>query len=253
MPEKENRSFQAQAVVLKHIEYGEADRILTLFTLEKGKIQAIAKGVRKMHSRKAGHLEPFTKVLLYLAKGRNLLVVTQAEALQTFPAIRANLELTAYAAYVVELLDRFTYEEGENRQLFNLLTDTFNRLEKDPHPTTVVHYYEIRLLDLLGYKPELNVCAACGKKIEAVDQYLSAASGGVLCPVCGSKNSGAWKVSMPALKYLRFFQRSAYSKVSRYAVPAQVEVELKVLMERYFSYLLEHSLRTPHFIKSISS
>ncbi|MFZ3070782.1 MAG: DNA repair protein RecO, partial [Anaerolineaceae bacterium] len=188
MPPKETRTFRSQAVVLRHLEYGEADRILTLFTLERGKIQAMAKGVRKIHSRKAGHLEPFTQVALFLAKGRNMAVITQAEAMRTFPGIRADLKLTGYAAYVIELLDRFTYEEGENRQLYNLLVETLERLDTSPFPTTVAHYYEVHLLDLLGYRPELTQCAACHKKIEPVDQYFSPKLGGALCPQCGGQD-----------------------------------------------------------------
>ena len=75
------RSYRTQAIVLGHIEYGEADRILKLFTFEQGKITAIAKGVRKIRSRKAGHLEPFTRVNLFLAKGRNMDIITQAETI----------------------------------------------------------------------------------------------------------------------------------------------------------------------------
>ena len=117
MTSPDSRSYRAQGVVLRHVEVGEADRILTFYTLEYGKVQAIAKGIRKMRSRKAGHLEPFSRVELMLAKGRNLDVITQAEAQSTYENLRADLKLIAYAAYVVELLDRFTYEEGEQRQL----------------------------------------------------------------------------------------------------------------------------------------
>ncbi|MGV8049709.1 MAG: DNA repair protein RecO [Anaerolineaceae bacterium] len=252
MPIKETHTFHVQAVVLRHLEYGEADRILTLFTLEQGKLQAIAKGVRKIHSRKAGHLEPFSQVNLFMAKGRNLAVITQAEAMRTFPGIRADLRLTAYAAYVAELVDRFTYEEGESRQLYNLLVDTLMRLEEGSHPTTVVHYYEVQLLDVLGFRPELTKCAACHKEIQAVDQYFSPKLGGVLCPQCGGRDQAAWHVSMPALKYLRFFQRSPYSKVKDHAIPPAVDVELKLLMEHYLTYLLEHGLKTPKFIQAVS-
>jgi len=172
MAERRARTFHAQAVVLRHSEYGEADRILTLFSLERGKFQAIAKGVRKIKSRKAGHLEPFTLVSLFLAEGRNLAIITQAESIRSYPGIKADLKLTGYAAYVVELLDRFTQEEGRNTQLFQLLVETLQRLEEDPEPLTSVHYYEVQLLDLLGFRPELNKCTACGKKIEPVDQYF---------------------------------------------------------------------------------
>lgn len=252
MPVKESRTFHAQAVVLRHMEYGEADRILTLFTREYGKMQAIAKGVRKIHSRKAGHLEPFTQVALYLAKGQNLAIVTQAEAIRTFPKIRSDLKLTGSAAYILELIDRFTYEEGENRQLFVLLTDALSRLEENPLTQTVIHFYEIRLLEILGYRPELTHCVHCSQIIKAEDQFFSAKLGGVLCPLCGPQDPQAWKISLSALKYLRYFQRSPYSKIEGQVIPIAVEIELRQLIERYFTYLLEYSLKTPKFIQSIS-
>ena len=252
MPDKENRTFRATAVVLRHVEYGEADRILTLFTLEKGKIQAIAKGVRKIRSRKAGHLEPFTRVALFLAKGRNLAIVTQAEALESYPGIRADLTRTALAAYVIELLDRFTQEEGENRQLFHMLVDTLGRLNQDEQPETVVRYYEVQLLDLLGFRPELTHCVVCRTEIKPEEQFFSARLGGALCPRCSANDTAAWRISLTALKYLRYLQRSPYSAVRGRVIPAAAEAELRALMERYFTYLLEYGLRTPGFLDAIS-
>ena len=99
MTSPESRSYRAQGVVLRHVEVGEADRILTFYTLEYGKVQAIAKGIRKMKSRKAGHLEPFSRVELMLAKGRNLDVISQAEAQNTYENLRSDLKLIAYADY----------------------------------------------------------------------------------------------------------------------------------------------------------
>ncbi len=252
MPPKEPRSYHAQAVVLRHIEYGEADRILTIYTLERGKMQVLVRGVRRIRSRKAGHLEPFTQVSLYLAKGRNLDIVTQAEAIQTFDGIRADLKLTAYAAYVVELLDRFTYAESDNRQLFKLLVDTLSRLQSSAPAPTVVHAYELRLMDALGFRPELTVCVHCGKKIEPVDQYFSARLGGALCPDCSAADPAAWRVSVDVLKYLRHLQRSPWQQLQALAIPAEVEADLKRLSERYLTYLLENGLRTPGFLDAIS-
>jgi len=199
----ESRSYRAQGVVLRHVEVGEADRILTIYTLEYGKVQAIAKGIRKLRSRKAGHLEPFSRVELMLAKGRSLEVISQAEAQCTYDNLRADLRLIAYGAYVIELLDRFTYEEGENRPLYNLLVDTLTRLDGGSPAQTAVHYYEVHLMDLLGFKPQLQLCAACGEKIQPENQYFSAKLGGVLCPRSFSADPSAWKVSLEALKYLR--------------------------------------------------
>src|SRR3990172_1395501 len=128
----EQRSFRVEAVVLRHADWGEADRLLPLYTRERGKVRAIAKGARRIRSRKAGHLEPFTRVKLQLAKGRGLFIVTQAETLDAYPALRADLTLTGYAAYVIELLDRFVPdEEAAVPSLFRLLTETLSRLAAD--------------------------------------------------------------------------------------------------------------------------
>ena len=252
MTSPDSRSYRAQGVVLRHMEYGEADRILSFYTLEYGKVQAIAKGIRKMRSRKAGHLEPFSRVELMLAKGRNLDVISQAEAQSTYENLRADLKLIAYAAYVVELLDRFTYEEGENRPLYNLLVNTLSRLDAGSPPQTVVHYYEVQLMDSLGFKPQLQVCVACGEKIKPEDQFFSAKLGGILCPKSLSADPGAWKVSLGALKYWRHLQRSSWNKVKNLEIPQEVEPELASLLERYLTYLLEYGLRTPGFLKAVS-
>src|SRR5512137_2502834 len=101
------RSFRVEAVVLRHSDWGEADRLLTLYTRERGKVRALAKGARRIRSRKAGHLEPFTRVTLQLAKGRDLLIVSQADTLDAYLPLGANLVKTGLASYIVELLDRF--------------------------------------------------------------------------------------------------------------------------------------------------
>src|SRR5512135_581562 len=144
------RSQRVEAIVLRHTNWGEADRLLWLFTREQGKLQAVAKGVRKPRSRKAGHLEPFTRVELLLAQGRDLPIVTQAEAKDAYLELRADLVRVGYAAYIIELLDRFTYEEGENIGLYRILCETLSRINKEKEVAFAVRYYEVRLLDLVG-------------------------------------------------------------------------------------------------------
>jgi DNA repair protein RecO (recombination protein O) len=248
----EQRSYRAQGIVIRHRELGEADRILSLYTLEKGKVQAIAKGVRKIKSRKAGHLEPFTQVILQLAKGRNLDVITQVDTIRNFENIKKNLILTAQASYVLEILDRFTYEEGENRPLYNLLIETLVRLDNGISPAIAVHYYEVHLMDILGFRPQLQECVVCGAAIQPENQYFSAKLGGVICPRSLSGDPSAWSISMEALKYLRFFQRSPWPQVKNRSIPEEVDKELSVLIEKYLTYLLEYNLKTPGFLDAIA-
>ncbi len=264
---KRVRSFRVEAVILRHSEWGEADQMLTLYARELGKVRALAKGVRKLRSRKAGHLEPFAQASLLLARGRDILLVTQADTLAAYSALRDNLMLTTYAAYVVELLDRFTYEEGENQALYQLLVDTLSRLEtaaqraaksevEEPTPSgeaeLAVRYYEMRLLDLTGFRPQLFQCSGCGKEIQPEDQYFSAETGGALCPQCGElPGRAARPVSLLALKYMRHYQRSSFREAAR-AQPATItQREIESLMQYYLTYILERGLNTPAFLRRL--
>lgn len=247
------RSFRVTAVILRHADWGEADRLLTLYTREQGKLRAIGKGLRKMRSRKAGHLEPFTQVTLQLARGRDLAIVTQVDTINAYLPLREDLQRTARAAYVVELLDRFTYEEeGSNPPVFTVLTETLSRVAEDPDPWLALRYYETRLLEWMGFRPQLFQCANCSHQILPEDQFFSPAQGGVICPRCGLGLPGLWKISMEALKYLRHFQRSSYSQAARANPPAAIRQEIEALLQAHITYLLERELNTPRFIKKIA-
>ena len=115
-----------------------------------------------------------------------------------------------------------------------------------------IRYYEVRLLDLLGYRPHLFECANCGEEIRPVDQFFSPAAGGVLCPKCGAGLPGVWSVSVEALKYFRHFQRSPYSEAQRAHPGVEVQNELETLIQKYLTYLLERGLNSPGFIKEIN-
>jgi DNA repair protein RecO (recombination protein O) len=110
--ERRQRLYRSEAIVLKRRDYGEADRLLTVFTPNHGKLVLLGKGVRKTHSRKAGHVELFTLSTLLIAKARTWDLVTQAETIETYLPLRGSLLRTSYAYYVAELLDGFTQEQG---------------------------------------------------------------------------------------------------------------------------------------------
>jgi DNA repair protein RecO (recombination protein O) len=254
MPATKFRSIRVEAVVLRHSDFGEADRLLTLYTRQLGKARAIAKGARKIVSRKAGHIEPFTHVRLQLARGRDVLIVTQADTVDAHLSLRDNLVLTSQASYVIELLDRFTYvDEMENSSIFRLLTETLSRLASNHDVWLVIRYYEIRLLDHLGFRPQLFECTNCGREIKAEDQFFSFGAGGVICPRCGRGLPNLQSISVETLKYLRHFQRSSYTDASRAQPSPEVRQETESLMQGYFTYLLERELNTPGFLKRIRS
>ncbi len=245
-------SFRVEAIIIKHMETGEADRLVTMFSREQGKLRARAKGVRKIRSRRAGHLEPFTHVTLQLSKSKDYPIITQAETIEGFTPLRDSLTLLGYASYVAELLDKFTYEEGEHAALFHLFRDTLNRLcAPDADHRLVLRYYEFRLLDNVGFRPELFHCVICGEEIKAESQYFSAARGGVVCQNCRHKVEGTVPISVDALRFLRHFQRSPFGEAARAQPSPSAHREMELVMQHYLTYTLERGLNTPKFMRLV--
>jgi len=249
---KQERSFRVEAVVLRHWDYGETDRMVVLFTREKGKLTALAKGVRKPLSRKAGHLEPFTRLSVQLAQGSSIPIITQAETIDGHVSLRQELTLIGQAAYVLEVVERFTFEGEENRSLYQLIVHTLQRLSAAVQPELVLRYFDVHLLAAVGYQPQLFYCVGCKKEIMPQDQYFSSVLGGVLCPTCGKNVIGAHAISMNGLKYLRHFQRSNFSEASQAHLSQAIAFELENIIHAYYSYLLEQQLNSPAFLRRVT-
>jgi DNA repair protein RecO (recombination protein O) len=246
-----DRLIQSEAFVITQTDYSEADRFYTVFTRKKGKIRVFARGVRKSRSRKAGHLQPLSLIHLMLAKGKTFWIITQSDTLKAYLPIKNDLEKTANALYILELLDRFTPEEEPLVPLFTLVKDTMARIEEKEDAFVPIKYFELRLLKFTGYMPDLVTCVQCGKEIQAQAQYFSAERGGVLCPSCGKQISHSREITLPALKYLRYIQRTSYENLAKIDPPRTVRKEIDAIMLYYLTYITEKNLNTPAFITQI--
>ncbi len=142
------RSYKTEGIVLKRQNFSEADRILTVFTRTHGKIKVLAKGVRRIKSRRGPNIELFNQVTLFLHQGRNFDILTEAQAQNTFPQIRKKLELIGLAYYVCELIDGLCAENQPHPKVFELLIKILNELEND-----LIHKFELSLLAELGFLP----------------------------------------------------------------------------------------------------
>jgi DNA repair protein RecO (recombination protein O) len=249
------RLYRTEAIVLKRSDFGEADRLLTLYTPGLGKIRVIAKGARKPTSRKSGHVELFTHSQLLIARGRNLDIVTQAETLHAFRPLREDLLRTTYAYYAAELLDRFVGEGVENRLLFDLLLAMLSWLGESRDLALAARFYELRLLALAGYRPQLFQCVNCRATIEPVANFFDPEQGGVVCPRCynhGLQDSIRVKpISLNALKVLRFLQTRDYETCSRLRISPGLHRELEAVMQRYITYILERNLKSVAFLQRL--
>ncbi len=246
------RIRKVEAVIISHKDFGEADRLIRLFSLEHGKLSAIAKGARKIRSRKAAHIEPFTYTALVLAKGQSFWIITQADTKAGYPGIREDLRKTAKAAYVLELADQLTGDEQPEPAVFHLITETLQRIDSVQDPFNAVLNFELRMLDYSGFRPDLFHCVGCHNEIQPQDQFFSVQQGGALCPACARLGGSNIAVSQNTLKYLRHFQRSAFSKVAELKVEEATAKEIYRVMSPYISYVTERKLNSPEFLNQIS-
>ncbi len=288
--------YTTDALIIKRMDYGEADRILTLFTPGRGKIKAIAKGARRTTSRIAGHVELFTRSQLQLAAGRDLEIITQGESREQFPHLRAELWHATTAYYLAELIDKFTEEHNEYADLYGLLIDSLRRLDEDAAGATrqarprhngaralhetpagylapatsgavalsndghaappyrsrawqLLRYFEIQLLDDLGYRPSLHECAACGATLEPVENGFNPTLGGVLCPNCARFSQRP--VSLASLKVLRLLQTTPWEALPRLRLESSQQSEIEHLLQALIRFHLERDLKSWDFLRHI--
>ncbi len=246
-----DRLYRVEAIVIRRRDWDEADRLLTLYTREQGKLQAVAKGVRKPASRKSGHVELFTRAQLLVARTRSIHIVTQAETIQAFRVLRESLEASTLAHYFAELLDRFTGEGESDPALFDLLSLALGWLCEAEDFRLVARFYELRLLDLTGFRPDLHDCPKCGKQLKPVENYFSSMQGGVLCPGCGRDRRDAFRLSLTAFKVLRYGQTRSWDQFRRLRLSPELHAEVERVLYQYLLFVLERNLKSVEFLRQL--
>lgn len=247
---RQARVFQTEAIVLKRIKLGEADKILTLYSPTVGKFRAVAKGVRRPKSRLGGHVELLTRGRLQIAHGQNLDIVTQAQTVESYLDLRDHLEATGLGMYLAELVDRFTEERLPNAPLYVLLGEALRRLAQPGDHELVVRYFELHLLDYLGYRPRLRRCAQCQATLQPVPNGFRPAAGGSVCADC--RQPGDRVLSLTTLKILRALQGEGWDLVERLRLTGEHHADLRHLLRSYLVYLLEREPKSLQLLGRIS-
>jgi len=246
------RLYKTEAIVLRQRRLGEADRILTLATPTYGKLDAKAKGVRKIKSRMGGHLQPLTRCMVQLARGRSLDVVAGCQALETFPQLRDNLERLGHALYAAELADRFLQEGAESQAVYQLLLQTLRRLsEVSVGPELPLRFFEMRLLGQTGFRPQLERCVGCQRSLAEENAFFAPVEGGVLCPSCAQGLSGPRPLSIAAGKALRLLQSGSYDAVGQAPLEAEIALEVERHLRSYTASVLERDIKAGGFLERL--
>ena len=258
-----SRNYQTQGVILKQTKLGEFDKIVTIYTPEFGKLQAVAKGACRPKSKLGGNVEPLTHSLVLLARGRNLDIVTQSQTINGFLALKSDLWRMACGLYVLELIDSFTIEGAENRLLFELLLDSLHQLSEPDSNETALRYFELHLLHYLGYRPQLRRCVICDSPLKPVVNFFSPSKGGLICPACNSEENSHYEridtmaakpsfpLSVEALKVLRLWQSCDYATSRRVKVKPELSRELEQALCEYVTYIVQRELKSLTWLKEL--
>jgi DNA repair protein RecO (recombination protein O) len=245
------RNYQTEAIIIKKTKLGEADSILTLYTPQLGKIQGFAKSLRKTRSKMAGHLELLTHSLVSLARGRNIDTITGAQTINSFLHIKSDLELASYALYATELVNQFAAEDVEDYPVFQLLLETTHRLSQGGDNELVLRYFELHLLDKVGYRPQLEQCVSCHSPLKDITNLFCPGAGGMLCPACSQSQPMSYPLSAEAQKVLRSLQNSDYDTASQLKIDPELAHQLEMVMRNYIRYLLEREVKSVAWLDTI--
>lgn len=250
MPGRAPRVTKTEAIVLRYRRLAEADRIVTLLTPHRGKVDVVAKGVLRSRSRLGGHLEPLTLLEVVLAHGRSMDVVTQAQAVESFAGIHQDLDRLSAGMYFLELADRLTVEHAEAEAVYRLLQVALTRLARGDGQQVVSRTYELGLLEATGFRPELAVCLGCGEPVSADRAGWSAVQGGVYCANCAPKHDDVLVIDATVLRVLRAYQSQPYEEAGRIRLSDGLAARLENVMHAVMHAVAERELRSARFVSA---
>jgi DNA repair protein RecO (recombination protein O) len=245
-------TYVTEGIILRRVDYGEADRVLTVLTREHGKIGVIARGVRKAGSRMAAHTDLFARSRMQLASGRGELeVLTQAQTVG--PALPlADARRAACAAVCAELADRVLESNHPDPDTFDLVAKALGDCTdgtRDPRSALV--WLTRRMIDRLGYAPQLHDCASCTRPLPQASAWFSASAGGLLCDRCATADPAAVECSVRVIKVLRVAAAGAADLYRRLRLDEPTLATLEMVAERELAQHLDRQLRSLPVLRAI--
>lgn len=244
-------TYTVTGLALGAHKYGEAARVVTFLTRERGKVEATARGIGKPGSKLAAAVEPFTLAVLHLAEGKGLHRLSQAEVIEAFVSLRQDMRRYAYGATLLELTD-LTCEPGEPLPgLFDDLVRGLQALVVETDPELVFWAFTLRLLGHLGSAPVLDACLECGGPLGAAVGHLPA-EGGFVCRDCAPQAGGRLQVSGGALASLRALADWPWERLSRLGLSPDARREVNRVIRAHLAFHVTEELRSLKFLDQVT-
>jgi len=239
--------FQAEVFVLRLLDYGESDLIVTLYSREYGKIKGIAKGARRSRKRFANTLELFSlsKIIFSRRNPASLALIEESNIINHLGNIRNVLENTLFASYMVELVDHFTIEGKVNPDIYWLLEGYLGRLDRGVEGGRLIHFFERDLLTISGYEPVLDRCLGCHRPVNPQAAYhFSPRDGGIRCSACGPSSPLSFPVALGTIRTLLYGKNLEKDKLARIVISEQSARECRLIFSRLIEHILGRKIKS---------
>lgn len=247
--------YNAHAVILNSLDFGESDRILSFYTLEHGKIKGIAKGARRSKRRFVGNLDPLSNVkLIYFHSEKSELVrVEDCNLIEPFQNLKADIDRLSVACYLLELVSEMTREGQVLPPIYQTLV-TFLRMLDAGCDDSLARFFEIKLLSILGYLPYLNGCVVCKEPGTGEARiYFSSDKGGLVCRRCSAGLNGLIPVSPGTVGLLTMALKFEVQKLGRLKPGAAFLEESERLLYDFIKFQIGKELKTKKFMAKMRS
>lgn len=240
----------SEAIVLRKIDYQEADRIITFLTPDHGKLSGIAKGAKRIRSRVGPSLEVLThgQLVYFDRPGKGLVSINHFDILASFRRVREDLIRSSSCQYLAELIIHFIPEREAAPEVFSLLLKAMHGIAGSRDPEAILRIFEIRFLSLAGFAPKMDACVLCGRT-DGVFGF-SMKEGGLVCASCGRSDTGG-RVSKGVLLFWRQALFMDTEKMDRIRLQGRLNTELKGFVHRYFLHLLGREIRSYNFLERV--
>lgn len=249
--------FTTNVINLKSYSISESDKIILMYSKEKGLIKGIAKGIKKTTSKLGGRMELLVANKMMLNKGRNLDTICQAEALNTFFDLRSDINKLFYAMYCCEIVTNFGIENDPNsEEIFNLFytfLEQISSAEKLEHTLLNVIRFQLKIMEITGYSIELDNCVKCLKAPDNEETYFSIEQGGILCGKCAQNITKKTKIPYKIVEFLNTLLTEDFTTHTRYDDLATEKIcTLCIeLLKKYIEYYSPKRFKTSQMLESI--
>lgn len=240
--------YRVEGIVIRSMDYGEGNKIITLCTESGGKVGVLVRGAKKPKSRHAALVQPFTYGQYVYFRNTGLGTLNAGEIVESYHELREDLVKASYASYACELLDRVLQDEETGTFWFKQLKACLQALKEEKDPVVITSLYEMKILQASGYGPQFDECISCNQERPDEQFFISPRLGGVLCRACKHFDPPAMLVSPKALKLLRLFAQLDLQRLGNISVSESTRDEIKKLMRAFMDHQLGLNLKSRSFL-----